>query len=477
MKQSLSRSDLDSFFGRLKKTNQDFKERYPGLRLERQPVHTVYGGAHLYKPGIASRLGNMALTHFHQYAPTFADLAKALDFPGAKDLPARTAELDSFVKLLEKDPEEVSVTHPQAWLAWKIHTGVKRKLELDAVEDQRVDFEDGYGARPDEEEDGHAVTAAEAMAKGIEAGDLPGTTGIRIKSFTDETKSRSLRTLDLFLTRLCEVSASKLPVNFVITLPKVTTAEQVAVLADCLSLLEQKNGLDNGVIRIELMIETVQTLFDENGSTLIPRLVKAGNGRVSAAILGTYDYTASANVASSWQDHKHSSADFARQMMQAALVGTSVSISDGITNIMPIAPHRGGENVLNQTALLENIEAVHTAWKIHFDNIMHSLKLGFYQGWDLHPAQFIPRYAAVYYFFLTDLKKAGARLKSFVDQAAQASRVGTVFDDAASAQGLINFFASGLGCGALSEQDVLETGITLEELAGRSFQKIVENRT
>lgn len=476
MKESLNDKDLLQLSARLEQTNATFHRRYPGLTINRQPIHTVYGGAHLYKPGIANKLGDMAQKHLEEYAPTFVDLARALQLPGADMLPVKVSAIDRLSKELTDSAALIAVTQPRIWLAWKIYERVVGKLAREAIEDQRVDFEDGYGSRQDTEEDGHALSAATAMATGIKAGDLPQIIGIRIKSLSEETKIRSLRTLDLFVTQLCRSSGSQLPDNFVVTLPKVTTPEQVSVLADCLELLEDRNSLASGSIRIELMIETVQSLFGEEGRSLIPQLVDAGKGRVSAAILGTYDYTASANVASTWQDHKHASADFARQMMQASLVGTQVTLSDGITNIMPIAPHRGKDSPLNQTQARENREAIHGAWKIHFDNIMHSLKLGFYQGWDLHPAQFIPRYAAVYYFFLTDLEAASARLSTFIDQAAQASRVGTVFDDAASAQGLINFFASGLACGALTETEVLETGLTLDELAARSFQKIVENR-
>ena len=141
---------------------------------------------------------------------------------------------------------------------------------------------------------------------------------------------------------------------------------------------------------------------------------------------------------------------------------------------MPIGPHKGSDLTNEQKA--ENVEVVHGAWREHFTNILHSLRLGFYQGWDLNPAQLPIRYAAFYYFFLEGLEDARARLGTFIDQAAQASMVGNTFDDAASAQGLLNFFVNGINCGALSQNEALSTGITLEELHGRSFQTIVENR-
>jgi hypothetical protein len=189
------------------------------------------------------------------------------------------------------------------------------------------------------------------------------------------------------------------------------------------------------------------------------------------------DYTASCNIASTHQSHTHPAADFARHVIQVSLAGTGVLISDGITNVMPIAPNRPTEDSpLNQQQIAENLTVVHQAWKLHFDNISSSLMHGYYQGWDLNPAQIPARFAAVYYFFLTGLNQAGARLKTFIDQAAQASMVGNVFDDAATGQGLLNFFLSGISCGAITESEALATGITLDELHSRSFLKIVENR-
>jgi len=51
-----------------------------------------------------------------------------------------------------------------------------------------------------------------------------------------------------------------------------------------------------------------------------------------------------------------------------------------------------------------------------------------------------------------------------------------VFDDAATGQGLLNFFLRGLACGAISEQETRATGLSLEELRTRSFVKILAGR-
>ena len=121
---------------------------------------------------------------------------------------------------------------------------------------------------------------------------------------------------------------------------------------------------------------------------------------------------------------------------------------------------------------------MHRARKLHYDHIQHSLTNAYYQGWDLHPAQLPTRYAAVYAFFLDSLEAASERLRNFVEKAAQATLVGDVFDDAATGQGLLNYFLRAINCGAVTEQEALQlTGLTLEELRSGSFVKVLRNRS
>ena len=205
--------------------------------------------------------------------------------------------------------------------------------------------------------------------------------------------------------------------------------------------------------------------------------MQAGRGRVASAAFGTYDYTASLGITARYQGHTHPAANFARQIMQASLAGTGVALSDSVTTTLPIGPQRAAPGqALSAQQLAENRAAVHAAWRLHYDNIRHSLRHGFYQSWDLHPAQLPVRYAAVYTFFLESLPDAARRLNAFLDRAAQATLVGNTFDDAATGQGLLNFFLRGLACGALTEAEALATGITLEELRARSFVQIAARR-
>jgi len=366
-----------------------------------------------------------------------------------------------------------------AWFAHAIYNRVSEKLRREPVEDFRIDFEDGYGNRPDDEEDGHAASAALEVATGMENGTLPPFIGIRIKPFTEELRARSMRTLDIFVSTLVEKSGGRLPENFVVTQPKITIPEQVSALADLFELLEQANGLQAGSLKLEMMIETTQSIINARGEINLPLLLAAARRRCVAAHFGTYDYTASCSITAAHQHMMHPACDFAKHMMQVSFAGTGIWLSDGATNIMPVAPHRFSEGgtPLTPEQIAENRDVVHRAWKLHYDHIQHSLENAFYQGWDLHPAQLPTRYAAVYAFFLESLDAASERLKNFVDKAAKATLVGDVFDDAATGQGLLNYFLRAINCGALTETEAVElSGLTVAELRSGSFVKILNNR-
>ena len=367
---SIPENALSTFVDALDKANVRVARQFPGDSPRRQPVHVVYGGAHLFKADAAQKLGAHALKSLQDYAPDAATLAGAMGL----------------------DPA----------LADRIYLRVVDKLTREPVEDFRIDFEDGFGNRPDEEEDRFARGAADEVAAGLAAGSLPPGIGIRIKPLSEELKRRSFRTFDLFLTRL----------------------------------LERTNGA-------------------------LPRLVTEGGGRIVAAHFGTYDYTAACGITAAHQHMLHPVCDFAKHVMQITLAGTGIWLSDGATNVMPIGSR----------------DVVHRAWRLHAEHVLHSLVTGFYQGWDLHPAQLPSRYATVFSFFLEGLDAASERLRNFIAKAAQATLVGDVFDDAATGQGLLNYFLRAMNCGAITEHEAVEkSGLTLDELRSRSFVKILDSR-
>lgn len=469
---TLSDATLGALRERLAPVHHQLAQRYRGESGARQPVHTVYGGAHLFKANTAPRLGELALRHLNEYAPDFCTFAQAIGLQGAEHLPVTAAGIAELSSALADDAEVVRRSNVHAWRAHRIYQRVLTKLEREPVEDFRIDFEDGFGSRPDEEEDHHAEHAAQALVEAHQQNTAPPFYGLRIKPLTAGMWQRSLRTLDLFLTTYCKAGG---PLEgLLITLPKITHLEQIRVLVSALDALEKGLGLSPKTLRLEFMVETTQSILDSNGCVMLPQWIDAADGRCAGAHFGTYDYTAGCNITAGYQDMAHPACDHAKHVMTTAFGSTGIPLSDGATNIMPVGPHRGDN--LNAQQRAENQRVVHEAWRLHVRHIQHSLRSGYYQGWDLHPGQLPTRYAAVFDFFLRDLPATSARLKNFIEQAAQATLVGDVFDDAATGQGLLNFFLRGISCGALLEEEALATGITLEELRGRSFPKIIENR-
>ena len=448
MTTSLDHSALADAAAALREANLAFASSHPGEGPGRQPVHTVYGGAQLFKSDSVPKLGSIALRAMDQYASTPQALGAAL---GISDHPALPT----------------------------IERRVRDKLTREPIEDFRIDFEDGYGNRPDAEEDHHAVFVAREVAKGIRDSMLSPFIGMRIKPLNEELRARSVRTLDLVLTTLVEETAGQLPPGWVVTIPKITILEQVEYTVSVLAELERRLGLDDGSLRFEAMVETPQIVMDSGGRSLLPRILEASDGRLRGAHFGTYDYTAGINITAAYQRMQHPACEFAKHFMQVAFAGTDVWLSDGSTTVMPVPVHReekGGPK-LTREQQADNTASVHRAWLLHFDDVRHSLAGGFYQGWDLHPAQLVTRYAALYSFFLDGIDAAGVRLSNFVGKAAQATLVGDVFDDAATGQGLLNFFLRGINSGAITEEEALKmTGLTADEFRGRSFVKIMRGR-
>ena len=444
-RKSLSPAATKALLRPLGKAWKNYVAAFPGDPEERQPVHSVYGGAHLFKADTAKRLSDLSLKALREYAPHASVLGSALNL----------------------DPR----------LAETIYDRVIRKLEREAVEDFRIDFEDGYGNRPDAEEDAHAASAAEEVAKGHAGGTLPPFIGIRIKPLTAELAARSLRTTDIFISTLLARTKNHLPPGFVVTLPKIVAKEQVAITAKALATIEKANRLKPGVLKMELMVETTQSVLSPRGDVALPEFIKAGGGRIRGAHMGTYDYTAGCNITAQYQSMTHPACDFAKHVMQVALAGTGVTISDGATNVMPVAPHKAtGGRPLTTEQVAENREAVHRVWRLHYEHVRHSLRQGFYQGWDLHPGQLPTRYAAVYAFFLEGLESSSTRLANFIERAAQATLQGEVFDDAATGQGLLNYFLRALNCGAIGLGEIEATGLSVAEIQTRSFAQILRGR-
>jgi citrate lyase beta subunit len=316
---------------------------------------------------------------------------------------------------------------------------VRAKLADEPVEDLRVDAEDGYRGPPEAEDDDVRAAAAVLVAES----QLPPFLGIRAKSLEGPTRRRGVRSLDLFLAGLGGAGRERA----IVTLPKVTAVEQVAAFLPVLDALEQTSGL---TLDLELQVETPQAVLGADGRATLAPMLHAGAGRVTGLHYGTYDYSASLGIAAAHQASDHPAADHAKQAMQVAVAGTGARAVDGSTNVLPVG------------AAAE----VHAAWQLHARLVRRALERGFYQGWDLHPAQLVTRYVATYAFFRSALPAAAARLTAYV------SRVeGGVLDEPATARALATVVLRGLDCGALGLAEVESaTGMdrdALDGLAGR----------
>ena len=409
-------------------------------------MHVLYGGAHLFRRDSAQKLGSVARRTLDLYAPDAASFADALG--------------------LDDDGTPNARTHHAA-----VFERVRAKLDREPIEDLRVDFEDGYGPRPDAEEDEHALTVAFELAAGMAAHTLPPFVGVRIKSLARETAPRALRTLDLVLTALTTRTVGELPEGFAVTLPKVESAAQVETLCDALDLIERTRGLDERAVSIELMVETPRALVDAEGRNALPTLLDAARGRCVALHFGAYDYTAALGVTAAHQSLAHPWCDHARHAMLLATAGRGVRVSDGATTQLPLAPHRAPSNEAERA---ENRAAVSAAWRRARSDIARARSQGVHQGWDLHPAQLVSRYATVYDLTLRELDGATERLRNFLVSAARATAVGSHFDDAATGQGLVNFFLQAVDAGALTADEVAaRVGVSVEALRTRSFAAMV----
>lgn len=392
---ALTDADRTRIAARLAGTDELLSRVYPGDDGSRQPVHTVYVPADVFTPDLAARWGRAAL-------------AAVTEAGGLEALASRVGIRSDVIP--------------------SVAARVAEKLETEPIEDLRLDFEDGYGDRGDAEDE-DAVTAATLVHEAVSAGTAPPFIGIRFKCFEAPTRERGLRTLDLFVSRL--VGLGGLPDGLVLTLPKVSTVEQVEAMAEVAALLERAHGLDAGRIRFEVQVETPQLVLGADGLSPLAKLPIAAPGRITSLHYGTYDYSASLGIAAEYQSMEHPAADLAKQIMQLAVAGTGIRLSDGSTNILPIG------------------DRAEEAWALHARLVRRSLERGFFQGWDLHAHQLPTRYLATYAFYREGFEPAAARLRAYLSKEA-----GAVLDEPATARALAWFVLRGVQCGAIGEEEI-----------------------
>lgn len=400
---------------RAREAEAEHRRRSPGGGTTRQPLQTLYVPADRVTSATVGEFGTEALRLLDAHAAGAEGFADAFGVDGT--------------------------------VAERARARVHAKLERQPVEDLRADFEDGYGTRSDEDEDRHAEEAARAFRASRQAGTVPPSLGLRVKSFADGMQARSVRTLDVFLTALIEATGG-LPEGFVVTFPKVTTPEHVAIFAEVLERLEVGLALPEGALRLEVQLETPRSIIGADGAVAAPAILDAANGRLTAMHFGVFDYTASLGLMPWEQRLDHPANDVARHLVQVALAGTGVAISDGSSNVVPAS---------------DRTDDVRAAWRVHAGHVRHSLVNGFHQGWDLHPSHLVSRYAAVYGWLLPHLDDATARVGAWRTGGAAEG----VLDEPATVTSLLRYLRFAVSSGAVDEDEVLDrTGLARDELLG-----------
>jgi citrate lyase beta subunit len=374
----------------------------------RQPVHTVYVPADRFSAATPARWGTEALALLDQYG----------------------SQLGAAEAVLQR---------------------VRVKLATEPIEDLRIDFEDGYGYRSDDEEDKHAASVGAALAALLGRSGRPLVTGLRIKSMETRDRRRGVRTLDLLVGALVEELPEAIelpplvPGRFVVTLPKVSTVAQVAAVLSVVELIEHKHRLTRGTIGVELQIELPSAIQGPDGVATVAGLVAEAGERCAGIHYGTYDYSAALGVAAGYQSLEHPVADHAKAVMLLAAAGAGVPAVDGSTNVVPAG----------------SPSEVLAAFELHARLVRRSLERAYYQGWDMHPGHLLTRYLANYVFYREALPEAGRRLSAYL---ARTSDGGGVLDEPATARALSAVILRGLDCGGLSDAEVAAAALDVAQL-------------
>ncbi|MCU1689246.1 MAG: hypothetical protein JWN20_1174 [Jatrophihabitantaceae bacterium] len=384
-------------------------QRYPGAVLRRLPVHTAYVPADRLDAATVRTWGDGALAALDAHAP----------------------DPVAFATLAGVGPDD----------AHEVVARTRAKLAREPIEDLRVDLEDGYGMRSDEQEDADAAAAVAILLELEDAGIRPPFVGFRIKSLEPQSRARSIRSLETIVAAL---AGAGVPDGFVITLPKVTAVAQIDAMVALCEQLEDGYDLAAHSLRFEIQVETTPAILAADGTVMVAQMIGAAAGRCAGLHYGTYDYSAAAGISAAYQSMEHPAADYAKAVMQVAAAGTGVALSDGSTNILPVG----------------DTAQVHAGWALHARLVRRSLERGFYQGWDLHPAQLPTRYAATYAFYRSGLAPAADRLRRYLDGASSG-----VLEEPATAQALAGYLCRGLDCGAVDASEVTgSTGLSRAEL-------------
>ncbi|MBX3169678.1 MAG: hypothetical protein KF760_19905 [Candidatus Eremiobacteraeota bacterium] len=312
-----------------------------------------------------------------------------------------------------------------AWLNDTTKKRVEKRL-AQPLDDLRIDFEDGYGRRPDEEEDAHALKVAQALPQVHE----PRRCGIRIKPVTRRFAARGLRTLEIALQNL-----TVWPRGFCVTLPKLEEPAQVRFVIQELERIEKGRP----PLPLELMIESPA------GLRRVHELVQAAGERGRGVHFGPFDFLASCGIGHG--DLLHPVNRQARAQLLLAVSGTGLELADGPTTLLPLPPHKQPAG----PQIAENQKSVRLAWEFHRDQVLATREQGYFQSWLLHPAQLVSHTAALLQENEKALPGALERLTAYWRGRGQARASGGDFDDRATARQWTRIVAQAVELGLMDE--------------------------
>ncbi|SNT07879.1 DUF6986 family protein [Rhodococcoides kyotonense] len=395
---SLDAAAFDRIEAILRPVDAQLARDYPGDKIGGQPIHTVYVPASAADAALPRQWGAQAVELLDRRVEVF----ESLDTAGV--LPA-----------------------------------VRSVLASAPIQDLRLDFEDGYGWRSDDDEDRHARHAGQTLAALAADSSGPSWLGIRSKGLAPHERRRGIRTLELVLD-----AAGGVPAGFVFTVPKLRAAEQVTAVVALCEEIERAHGLPVGVLRFELQIESPQAIVGSDGTATLARALRLAHGRCTSMHYGTYDYSAACGITSAQQSLAHPVADHAKNVILAAAAQTGVWVSDGSTQVVP-------------TGTPSDVEA---AIQRHHGLVTRSLERGFYQGWDMHPGHLATRWAATFAFFRQAMPTAASRVAAYL-----ARQDSGVMDEPATAQALAGVLVRGLDSGAVTELELTNVSASITRAA------------
>ncbi len=375
-----------------------------------RPFHVLYGGAQRFKAGTFAKMRGMALDFLLRH------------------------ENAGF--LFETDSEVAKPTLARA----------RKKLSQQAIEDFRVDFEDGFGAIDAQTTKQEATRVGAVLAAECSARLVSPWIGLRIPPI--DVNDVTLVVLDAFFAAYDSEWPRDHHGRFAVTHPKVTSAQQLRLLAEALTAIESKRGWPAATLAIEAMYEVPTDTSEWNA---------ACDGRLRSIHFGAYDYLSALGVPPEDQCLVHPLATRAQCHLVERFHSTNISISDGATLAMPL----GSAREIADAAATQRMQ------------IRNALTLGIQQGWDLHPHQVTVRACVWIEFFLKGEHKNAQRLQAFLQESGRVSRVGSQFDDSASARALVRFFERGHAFGAWSDDDLAALGFDATVRASDLWKRLL----